>query len=97
ALALADDLIEGTLPEHDRGQVRDTIRTMARHLHRELTTKRWGSLERVRWNHGIVGYSALGLAAALLDDREAMPWLELAVDRARLFLEEAVTPAGMTW
>ena len=97
ALALTDDLMETSLDQETEAQLRSTIRSMARHLHDELRTKSWGSVERARWNHGIIGYAALGLAAVVLQDREAEVWLELATERARLFLEVGVTPAGMTW
>ena len=97
ALAIAVDLVGTILSPDERRRWLVTVDAMAGHLHGQLSTKRWGSLERRVWNHNIIGYAALGLAASVVDGPEADAWLDLAIERSRLFLEEGVTPAGMTW
>jgi hypothetical protein len=75
-----------------------TISAMATELARQLREQPWGDIKLTAWNHNIVGYATLGIAALVLDDHlEADAWLDVAIERARRFLEIGVTPAGMTW
>jgi hypothetical protein len=80
------------------GRAHDLLIVMSTHLHNELVTRPWGSRARAIWNHNIIGYATLGLAAlALVDHPPASVWLHLALERSRYFLSVGVTQAGMTW
>jgi hypothetical protein len=91
------DLHRGRLGDGDTECVAGTITAMADHLHTELRTHPWGDVKLTVWNHNIVGYASLGLAALAVDDQRADAWLEVSVDRAARFLDTGVTGAGMTW
>jgi Heparinase II/III-like protein len=97
ALTIAYDLFGNELPTEERSRWLATVREMTEHLAGQLATRRWGSLERRLWNHNILGYAGLGLGAVILDGPDASAWLDLAIERSRIFLREGVTRAGMTW
>jgi len=92
------DLHRSRLSDEDTASVARTIAAMAAHLHRELREQPWGDVRLTVWNHNIIGYTTLALAALVVDDHpHANAWLDVGVSRARRFLETGVTSAGMTW
>jgi hypothetical protein len=98
ALAGLDDLCGSRLAPGDADTLRRTMVEIAEFLWADLQEGGWGAPERTVWNHNVIAYSAIGLAGLTLDDhRLASTWTEIAIERARRFLEVGVTRAGMTW
>ena len=98
SLAGLFDAHHDDLEPDDRDLLRDGIADMAGVLHHELATQKWGRRERTIWNHTIVGFAALGIAGLVLDTHPASgEWLDIGIDRCRVFFDIGLTPAGMTW
>jgi hypothetical protein len=86
------------LADEDRHVLFATIAAMTEHVWEQLTTQPWGAVKRTVWNHNVVAYTAVTLAGLTVPDHPlAEEWVANGFDRTRRFLEEGVTPAGMTW
>ncbi len=97
ALAGMHDLLGSRLGAEDAEGLQRTMVAVAEFLWDDLHSGAWGSRERTVWNHNVIAYSAMGVAALALDGhRHATEWRDVATERTRHFLEVGVSAAGMT-
>ena len=62
------DLHRDRLDDEHTECVTRTIAAMAAHLYTELREQPWGDVKLTVWNHNIIGYTTLGMAALVVDD-----------------------------
>ena len=81
-LVLAYDIAYQDLPSAQRESTATIIRRLGRFLYERSLTAGWGQAtpQRFAWNHSMIGYGAMGLAAVGLGnpDEETANWLRRA-------------------
>jgi hypothetical protein len=97
-LARFYDLERDRLSEEDTAAIRSMMADMTEWLWGELPVRDYGERERAAWNHSIIAFSSLAVAGLVLDDHPAArSWLDLGLERTRLFFEVGVSKAGLTY
>jgi SAM-dependent methyltransferase len=97
-IAVALDLAGERLDEDARRTGRATLAALAERLHATSQDAPWSDrvVKRMAWNHAIVAFAGLGVAGVMLDEHPlADEWMATATERALLFFEHGITPAGM--
>ncbi len=100
AIILFRDFAPELFSAEEHKLIVEFIEQIARKLWQESLTKPWGRKERGRnaWNHTVMAFSGLAIAAISLRNNvsEAQKWLDVAMGRVEDFFIDGITDQGMT-
>lgn len=91
---------ESYITTQDSGYIREFLGSIAAELLNQSKRQEWGRAIRKRnaWNHTAIAFSGIGTAGLLVRQQhpDAARWREIGRERALLFFQDGITPAGMT-
>jgi hypothetical protein len=97
-IIIFEDLYGELFAKKERDWIKHFVTVTAKKLWNQSFKQPWGQRRDNRWNHTIIGFSGVAIAAISLRNSlpEAQQWLETATQRIEGFFVEGITDNGMT-